>query len=108
MWDVWTYAELMMDDIREKEHWEIGDLIRCTKCNSVMRFQGIGIANVGEGFCERSCDDVEGLIQAEKEAEQIGSWRPVTLHYWSRFRKIKVIDAESQKNISRDRKSEDL
>ena len=86
-----------LDDIREKEGWNIGDLIRCTTCQSVVRFQGIGIANVGEGFCGEPCEDVEGLIRAEREAERIGSWRPVTLHYWNRFRKVQIIDGEAQK-----------
>ena len=85
-----------MDDIREKEGWKLGDLLRCMKCKSVVRYTGIGIANVGEGFCEEPCQDVDGLIRAEKEAEGIGSSLPISLHYWNRFRKVKIIEGKAQ------------
>ena len=92
----------LMDDIREKEDWKIGDQIRCTKCRSVVRYCGLGIANIGEGFCVESCQDYDGLRAAEMEAERAGSSRAITLHYWSRFRKLKIVDMDTPRKAQKD------
>lgn len=85
-------------DIREVEGWKLGDLIRCTKCRSVVRYNGIGISSVeGEKSCPLDvslncpCDATAEELNA---AEKAGRSEALARLYYSRFRKLKVMDGE--------------